>query len=186
MKPTVTDEDAPWFRIVVARSDGDTIVRGLAEEAAGAFRALGGAVVVTEDADLTPPPDGLLVVAAEGANVAAVAAAAPRLAGRAVALAVVAGDRSEASAIAHTLRAAFRTAKALVVPRQLVIERGALGVYGLEDETAREKLEGIVDLLVHESDRLLAKRTGWEEADARDVKEWLGPHVRERLEGDEE
>lgn len=183
MEPDETGAE-PWYRIVVARERGDTMTRSLSDDSATLLRATGASVVITESLDVTPPADGALLVVAQGADVGELERLAPHFEGRAVALAVVAESTPEGSAVAHRLRRAYRAAKAFVLARQLVVPRSAFNVYGLTDEAYRERLEGILELLAFDTDRLLAKRTGWEEPGVVRETEWLGPHSRVEVDDD--
>lgn len=174
----------PAFLVLVLAPGADEAARHAAEEGASFLRRPRRTVTLAQDVPAADPPDGLLLVLAQGADASRVGAFAPALKGRAVALAAVADEPPEGAALAQRARKALRAAGALVVERQVVLPRAAFGVYGLESEPLRERLEGVAALLDHEADRLLAKREGWLEPDE-DHPDEAVPRVRDEFPDDQ-
>ncbi|MHB8604004.1 MAG: hypothetical protein ACYDCK_02015 [Thermoplasmatota archaeon] len=145
--------------VVVLSLPGDAAPEAAAEEARSALRA----------ARATPPdkpeaiPDAAILVVGEDVDPERLAAIALGLEGRAAALIGVADAPADARAALENARRILRDAKVLVIARQLALASAAVSVYGFTDDTDREKLAAVVALLVHEADKLQARRDGWEE-----------------------
>ena len=136
----------------------------LAKESNSMLRAL----QAESRAEERATPDADFVILLVEAPFDAGLAPLPDLRDRVGAALALAANEGDARVAVQAARKHLRSAGAALGARELVLTDAQFGVMGLEDDSAREKLEILLRTLVLDAERLRLRREGWEEPERRE------------------